>query len=126
MLMFTAFPDSGFTEIIEGVSAPIVADWRIIGIVNYCMLVLAAFSRDRVEDEVVMALRIRSIVTIVFLMFILHIVGYLAPEASLMDFIVNDTLMNDLLKDFGVLVLLYLAIFKFSVVFNRWRSRYEE
>lgn len=126
MFVFTVFPDSEFGEIIEDISSPVLANWKIVGIVNYCMLVLSAFSRDRVEDEVVMATRIRSIVTIVILMFALHVVSYLAPEASLLDFVVTDTLLNDLLKDFGILILLYLAIVKFSIVFNRWRSRYEE
>ena len=126
MLVFTVFADSEFAEIIEEASAPILANWQIVGIVNYCMLVLAAFSRDRVEDEVVMSWRIRSIIAIVFLMFILQIAAYVVPEGSLADFIVRDTLLNNLLRDFGVLVLLYLVIFKFSIVFNRWRSRYEE
>lgn len=126
MLVFTVFPDSGFAQVIEEISAPVLTDWKIIGIVNYCMLVLAVFSRDRVEDEVVMSLRIRSVVAIVILMFILHLAAYIAPEESLVGFIVNDTLLNNLLQDFGVLVILYLTIFKFSIVFNRWRSRYEE
>ena len=126
MLVFNVFPDSGFAESMEGILSPVVENWTIVGIVNCCMLVLAAFSRDRVEDELVMALRIRSIVAIVFLMFILQVAAYVAPENSIMDSIVSDTLLNGLLQDFGVLVLLYLTIFKFSVVFNRWRSRYEE
>lgn len=126
MLVFNVFPDSGFAESMEGILSPVVENWKIVGIVNCCMLVLAAFSRDRVEDELVMALRIRSIVAIVFLMFILQVAAYVAPENSIMDSIVSDTLLNGLLQDFGVLVLLYLTIFKFSVVFNRWRSRYEE
>ena len=126
MLVFNVFPDSGFAESMEGILSPVVENWKIVGIVNCCMLVLATFSRDRVEDELVMALRIRSIVAIVFLMFILQIAAYVAPENSIMNSIVSDTLLNGLLQDFGVLVLLYLTIFKFSVVFNRWRSRYEE
>lgn len=126
MLVFNVFPDSGFAESMEGILSPVVENWKIVGIVNCCMLVLAAFSRDRVEDELVMALRIRSIVAIVFLMFILQVAAYVAPENSIMNSIVSDTLLNGLLQDFGVLVLLYLTIFKFSVVFNRWRSRYEE
>ena len=126
MLVFNVFPDSGFAESMEGILSPVVENWKIVGIVNCCMLVLATFSRDRVEDELVMALRIRSIVAIVFLMFILQVAAYVAPENSIMNSIVSDTLLNGLLQDFGVLVLLYLTIFKFSVVFNRWRSRYEE
>ena len=40
--------------------------------------------------------------------------------------IAKDYLLDGILTDFGIFVLIYLVIFKVSVVVNRWVSEYAE
>ena len=126
MVVNAVAPYGGLADVIQNVTAPIADNWEIVGILNFCMMLLAAFSKERVEDEVMMALRLRSIVSIIFMMFILQVCSYVLPDESVAGRFVSDSLLNGILTDFGIFVLLYLIIFKISVVINRWESRYAE
>lgn len=126
MVVNSVAPYGDFADMIRNVTAPIVNNWEIIGIVNFCMMLMAAFSKERVEDEVMMALRLRSIVSIVVLMFALQVCAYILPDESVAGEFVSEYLLNGILTDFGIFVLIYLVIFKISVVINRWVSRYAE
>lgn len=126
MVVNSVAPYGDFADMIRDVTAPIVNNWEIIGIVNFCMMLMAAFSKERVEDEVMMALRLRAIVSIVVLMFALQVCAYILPDESVAGEFVSEYLLNGILTDFGIFVLIYLVIFKISVVINRWVSRYAE
>ena len=126
MVVNAVAPYGGLADMIRNVIAPITANWEVMGIVNFCMMLLAVFSKERVEDEVMMALRLRSIVSIVILMFVLHVCAYLLPDGSVAGRFVSDYLLDGILTDFGIFVLIYLVIFKVSVVVNRWVSGYAE
>ncbi len=126
MVVNSVAPYGDFADMIRNVTAPIVNNWEIIGIVNFCMMLMAAFSKERVEDEVMMALRLRAIVSIVVLMFALQVCAYILPDESVAGEFVSEYLLNGILTDFGIFVLIYLVIFKISVVINRWVSRYAE
>lgn len=125
MLLFEVCPDSGLASSLTGLVSPFAGNYDLMAVINFSMIVLAAFSRERVEDEMIMSIRLKSIVKIVLLMFLLHIVAYVAPSGSSVETFAFRSI-NDVLSDFGVLGLLYLFIFKMSLLTNRWRFGHEE
>lgn len=125
-LALIAFPyDSSMADLFRRIHLPIIENWEIVGALNYAMLILAAFSREKVEDEMMMSLRMRAIVYVILFNFILHFISILSPATSVIGSFVSE-IINDFMTDFGILVIMYLAIFKISVWLNRWRMRDEE
>lgn len=125
-LALIAIPyDSSMADLFRRIHLPIIENWEIVGALNYAMLILAAFSREKVEDEMMMSLRMRAIVYVILFNFILHFISILSPATSVIGSFVSE-IINDFMTDFGILVIMYLAIFKISVWLNRWRMRDEE
>lgn len=123
MLISAIAPYSELYSLVSQALSPLMRNYEIVSIVNMSMMILAALSKDRVEDELMMALRLRSIVSIVFLLFVFQIAAFLLPDHLAANKFVTEVILSDLLTDFGILFLLYLIIFKSSVIINRWISR---
>lgn len=123
MLISAIAPYSELYSLVSQALSPLMRNYEIMSIVNMSMMILAALSKDRVEDELMMALRLRSIVSIVFLPFVFQIAAFLLPDHLAANKFVTEVILSDLLTDFGILFLLYLIIFKSSVIINRWISR---
>ena len=123
MLITALAPSSELASLVTQAISPLIKNYEIMGIVNMSMMILAALSKDRVEDELMMALRLRSIVSIVLLLFVFQIAAFLLPDHLAANKFVTEVILSDLLTDFGILFLLYLIIFKSSVIINRWISR---
>ena len=119
--MYSVDPHGVVTEFVSDILSPLMDNWEIVGIFNYLMLVMAAFSRERVEDEVMLMLRLRSLVVIVVLNLLLAVASIAVPETMEISHVLSD-ISEFFTSDFGVIILLYLAIFKISVWIHRLRS----
>lgn len=120
-IMYSVDPHGVATEFVSDILSPLMDNWEIVGIFNYLMLVMAAFSRERVEDEVMLMLRLRSLVVIVVLNLLLAVASIAVPESMEISHVLSD-ISEFFTSDFGVIILLYLAIFKISVWIHRLRS----
>ena len=112
--------------IINGINAFLryaLAHWKFVGALNFVMVFLAIFSKEKVEDEMTSSIRINTLLYIVFFIFGIHILLYL-PKGDIRDFIVN--IKEFFMDDFGILVLTYALLFKIMIWINMWRMRNEE
>ena len=112
--------------IINGINAFLryaLAHWKFVGALNFVMVFLAIFSKEKVEDEMTSSIRINTLLYIVFFIFGIHILLYL-PDGVIRDFIVN--IKEFFMEDFGILVLTYALLFKIMIWINMWRMRNEE
>lgn len=110
---------------VQKITSPFLCNWEIMGVVNFIMLCLAAFSREKVEDEMMQAFRLRSIAIIAMIPILTHIAAYIAPKGSAVEDIALS-IINDWMDDFGIVMIMYLILFKFIVWLNNWRMRNEE
>ena len=94
-----------------------------MGALNFVMVFLAIFSKEKVEDEMTSSIRINTLLYIVFFIFGIHILLYL-PDGVIRDFIVN--IIDFFMEDFGILLLTYALLFKIMTWINMWRMRNEE
>ena len=100
-----------------------LANWNFVGALNFIMIFLAIFSKEKVEDEMTTAIRINTLLYLVFFIFSLHILLYLpAGKVREITISVRDFFMDD----FGILVLSYAMLFKIMIWINMWRMRNEE
>ena len=118
------FPED--CKIINGINSILkhaLTHWKFVGTLNFVMIFLAIFSKEKVEDEMTASIRINTLLYLVFFLFAIHVLLYL-PEGSIRDIItdVKDFFMGD----FGVLVLIYAILFKTMIGINMWRMRNEE
>lgn len=112
--------------IINGINAFLryaLAHWKFVGALNFVMVFLAIFSKEKVEDEMTSSIRINTLLYIVFFIFGIHILLYL-PDGVIRDFIVN--IIDFFMEDFGILLLTYALLFKIMTWINMWRMRNEE
>ena len=112
--------------IINGINAFLryaLAHWKFVGALNFVMVFLAIFSKEKVEDEMTSSIRINTLLYIVFFIFGIHILLYL-PKGDIRDFIVN--IKEFFMEDFGILLLTYALLFKIMIWINMWRMRNEE
>lgn len=117
--------DSFIIRIENAIQAPLLQNWDIAGFINFTMFALAAFSKEKVEDEMMTAIRLRSVFVVVMIPFTLHIIAYIAPSGSAVETFALD-IINGFMSDFGIMMILYLITFKLLVWIDRWRMRYEE
>ena len=110
-LVFNSFPKYALTN------------WNFIGALNFVMIFLAIFSKEKVEDEMTTAIRLDTLLYLVFFIFGIHILLYL-PEGAIRDFIID--IRDFFMGDFGVLALTYAILFKIMIWINMWRMRNEE
>ena len=100
-----------------------LAHWNFVGALNFIMIFLAIFSKEKVEDEMTTAIRINTLLYLVFFIFAIHILLYL-PAGKVRELITG--IRNFLMGDFGILVLTYAILFKVMIWINMWRMRNEE
>lgn len=109
----------------QKIAYPFLRNWEIMGAVNFTMFCLAAFSQEKVEDEMMQAFRLRAITIIAMIPILTHIVAYIAPDGSVAEDIALS-MINDWMGDFGIIMIMYLILFKLIVWTNKWRMRNEE
>ena len=97
--------------------------WQFVGGLNFIMIFLAIFSKERVEDEMTTALRLNTLLYLVFFLFGIHVLLYL-PGEKVHDCIIS--IKNFFMKDFGILALTYAILYKIMIWVNMWRMRNEE
>lgn len=117
--------DSFVMKAANAIQTPLLQNWDITGLINFTMFALAAFSKEKVEDEMMTAMRLRSVFIVVMIPFTLHIISYIAPSGSAVETFALD-IINSFMSDFGIMMILYLITFKLIVWVDRWRMRYEE
>ena len=87
------------------------------------MIFLAIFSKEKVEDEMTTAIRINTLLYLVFFIFGLHILMYL-PSGKVRELIIG--IRDFFMEDFGILILTYAMLYKIMIWINMWRMRNEE
>ena len=117
--------ESTIFRLTQKITYPFLRNWEIMGAVNFTMFCLAAFSQERVEDEMMQAFRLRAITIIVLIPILTHIVAYISPDGSVAEDIALS-MINDWMGDFGIIMIMYLILFKLIVWTNKWRMRNEE
>ena len=117
--------ESTIFRLTQKITYPFLRNWEIMGAVNFTMFCLAAFSQEKVEDEMMQAFRLRAITIIAMIPILTHIVAYIAPDESVAEDIALS-MINDWMGDFGIIMIMYLILFKLIVWTNKWRMRNEE
>ena len=117
--------ESTIFRLTQKITYPFLRNWEIMGAVNFSMFCLAAFSQERVEDEMMQAFRLRAITIITLIPILTHIVAYISPDGSVAEDIALS-MINDWMGDFGIIMVMYLILFKLIVWTNKWRMRNEE
>lgn len=118
------FPED--CRIINGINAfqkYALNNWQFVGALNFIMIFLAVFSKEKVEDEMTTAIRLDTLLYLVFFIFGIHVLLYL-PAGRVRDLIID--IRDFLMEDFGVLALTYATLYKIMIWINMWRMRNEE
>lgn len=118
------FPEE--CRIINGINAfhkYALTNWQFVGALNFIMIFLAVFSKEKVEDEMTTAIRLDTLLYLVFFIFGIHVLLYL-PAGRVRDLIID--IRDFLMEDFGVLALTYATLYKIMIWINMWRMRNEE
>lgn len=102
----------------------VLQHWHYVGILNFVMIFLAIFSKEKVEDEMTISIRVNALTYLVFFLFLIHILLYL-PEGSGIYNVIRQ-IKDFLMGDFGVLTILYAFLYKIMIWINRWRMSDEE
>ena len=119
-----------FTEdcrIINGMNSfyeQALSHWNLIGALNFIMIFLAIFSKEKVEDELTVSIRIKTLLYIAFFLFAIHILLYLPDGSRIRELTI--CLRDFFMGDFGILALTYAILFKAMIWINTWRLGYEE
>ena len=118
------FPeDCGIIKGINSFYKYALTHWQFVGGLNFIMIFLAIFSKEKVEDEMTTAIRLNTLLYIVFFLFGIHILLYL-PGEKVHDYIIS--IKDFFMEDFGILALTYAILFKIMIWVNMWRMRNEE
>jgi hypothetical protein len=117
--------ESTIFRLTQKITYPFLGNWEIMGAVNFTMFCLAAFSQEKVEDEMMQAFRLRTITIIAMIPILTHIAAYISPDGSVAEDIALS-IINDWMCDFGIIMIMYLILFKLMVWTNKWRMRNEE
>lgn len=117
--------ESTIFRLTQKITYPFLGNWEIMGAVNFTMFCLAAFSQEKVEDEMMQAFRLRTITIIAMIPILTHIAAYISPDGSVAEDIALS-IINDWMGDFGIIMIMYLILFKLMVWTNKWRMRNEE
>lgn len=119
------FPDDN--GIIKGVNSFLkflLYNWNFVGALNFLMIFLAVFSKEKVEDEMTISIRINALIYLVLFLFMIHVLLYL-PDGSRISSIIRET-KDFMMGDFGVLTIIYAFMYKIMIWVNRWRMGDEE
>lgn len=100
-----------------------LTNWQFVGAVNFVMIFLAIFSKEKVEDEMTTAIRLNTLLYLVFFLFGSHVLLYL-PAGNIREFAIS--IRDFFMEDFGILALTYAIFFKIMIWINMWRMRNEE
>ena len=99
-------------------------NWDIIGPVNMLMVILAIFSRDKVEDEMSRDIRVKVLVAVALSIFVCTLLLYIPVSTgfgrAFREF--YKTFINDI----GIVLIAYAMLYKIVIWICQWRARNEE
>ena len=116
--------NNGLVRITDEIHSFLLGHWAIVGPINFIMIFLAIFSREKVEDEMTREIRLRTLVYLVLFLFLIHILLYLPSHTAAWD--VTNEIRNLFMEDFGVMTIAYAFLYKIMIGINKWRMLYEE
>ena len=118
------FPeDCGIINGINSIHKHALTHWNFVGALNFVMIFLAIFSKEKVEDEMTTTIRLNTLLYLVFFLFSIHVLLYL-PAEKVRELIIS--IRDFFMDDFGILTLTYAILFKVMIWTNKWRMRNEE
>lgn len=118
------FPEDG--RIINGINAFLrhaLTHWNFVGGLNFIMIFLAIFSKEKVEDEMTTTIRLNTLLYLVFFLFSIHVLLYL-PTGKARELVIS--IRDFFMQDFGILTITYAIFYKMMIWINMWRMRNEE
>ena len=119
------FPDIGLIRGIDSFHRFVLNHWSIVGGLNFVMIFLTIFSKEKVEDEMTISIRVNALLYLVYFIFLIHFVSYFfSMESPVRDAIFE--VKEFILGDFGVTCLCYAFLYKILLWINLWRARNEE
>ena len=121
--MMGIIPEMALTKGIDSFYGLVLNHRSIVGGINFVMIFLAIFSKEKVEDEMTTAIRVNTLLYIVFFLFGIHVLLYL-PGEKIHGCIIS--IKDFFMQDFGILALTYAILFKLMIWINMWRMRNEE
>lgn len=117
-------PDNSITRAVITAYDKALNHWGLIGALNFIMIFLAIFSKEKTEDEMTTSIRQRALTYLAYFIFLVHILVYL-PESSTIGeaaSVIRDFMM----KDFGVMCICYAVLYKAMLFINKWSGCNEE
>ena len=88
------------------------------------MVILAIFSKDKVEDEMSREIRVKVLVAISLFIFVCTLLLYIPVStgfgSAFQDF--YETFINDI----GIVFIAYAMLYKIIILICQWRARNEE
>lgn len=118
-------PDMGLTRGIDTFFRFALNHWSIVGGINFIMIFLAIFSKEKVEDEMTTSIRVNALLYLVYFIFLIHIVSYLFPVGTPVRHAILE-FKDFILDDFGVACICYAFLYKAMLWINLWRMGNEE
>ena len=118
-------PEMALTKGIDSFYGFVLNHRSIVGGINFVMIFLAIFSKEKVEDEMTISIRVNALLYLVYFIFLIHFVGYFfSMESPVRDAICE--VKEFILGDFGVTCLCYAFLYKVLLWINLWRAGNEE
>ena len=119
------FPDIGLIRGIDSFHRFVLNHWSIVGGLNFVMIFLTIFSKEKVEDEMTISIRVNALLYLVYFIFLIHFVSYFFSNESPIRHALFEV-KDFLLGDFGVTCICYAFLYKILLWINLWRARNEE
>lgn len=124
MCIWDAVPDNAFTKGIDSVCKYVLHHWNFVGVMNFTMIFLAIFSKEKVEDEMTVSIRQRALVYLAYFLFLVHILMCLPDGSAVRS--VAVAVRDFIMQDFGIMCLCYAALYKIMFLINQWSVGDEE
>ena len=119
------FTDIALIRVFDSFHRFLLNHWSIVGGLNFVMIFLTIFSKEKVEDEMTISIRVNALLYLVYFIFLIHFVSYFfSVDSPVRDAICE--VKEFILGDFGVTCLSYAFLYKVLLWINLWRAGNEE
>lgn len=117
-------PDNSITRGIDSVYKYVLSHWNFVSLLNFIMIFLAIFSKEKIEDEMTVSIRQRALVYLAYFLFLIHILTCLQNDTAVCNAV--RTVRDFMMQDFGVICICYAVLYKVMLFINQWGVSNEE
>ena len=123
--MMGIIPEMALTKVIDSFYGFVLNHRSIVGGINFVMIFLAIFSKEKVEDEMTTSIRVNALLYFVYFIFLIHLVSFFFPVGNSFRHVILE-IKDFILDDFGITCICYAFLYKVLLWINLWRARNEE